>query len=147
NMNKIMIKGAVKGIVAGLLGLSMANAQATGTLVYENSQTTLTCVTPATCGTYTATDTVEVYKNGNEMRLYWSQNQPSGIADGTSSALTIGASCPLGSAVSNLTAQWDLWSNGRPSHATATHCDGVTVSEYNVTRIRDIDIIKPPRDM
>lgn len=143
-MNKMMIKGAVNGIVAGLLGLSMANAQATGTLVYENSQTILTCTTPATCGSYSATHAVEVYKNGNEMRLYWSENNPAGIADGTNSALTIGASCPLGSAVSNLTAQWDLWNSGRPTYATATHCDGVTTSEYNVTRIPDV--IRPPID-
>jgi hypothetical protein len=56
-----------------------------------------------------------------------------GISAGNAIAHTIGASCPLGSSISNMTAQWTLDRTARPTSAIAMHCDGFTESHYDIS--------------
>lgn len=125
-----------------VLSLTMAGANAAGGLLYDNPGAQLRCETEATCGDYKARHPVEVYSNGSERQLYWNLNVPAGIDGGRYLAHTIGGACPAGSVLDNMTAQWTLASNGKPLSAKATHCDGVTVSEFSIRLLPEID----PRD-
>ncbi|MCO7225119.1 hypothetical protein [Pleionea sp. CnH1-48] len=89
----------------------------------------LKCASPSTCGNYfSGWARAKVYEKFEvdipprlEMRLYWKQNTPAGIAAGRNTAKTLGAECPDGS---RMTATWTLSSSGYPLSATAIDCDG-----------------------
>lgn len=102
----------------------------------------LVCTTPATCGSYTATHDLTVRREGSHIKLWWNLNEPSGVSGGRYKALTVGADCPAGSPLSRMEAQWTVNYYLMPSKAVATHCDGVTTSEFDVI-MRDIGPIDP----
>lgn len=127
-MKNILLKSALMSV----LGLTMTTASAGETLVYSNEAAKLICKTEATCGTYTAQHPVKVYADGTERRLYWSLNEPEGVDAGVYEARTIGASCQPEDALDHMKATWTLDNQGKPTWAVVTHCDNVTISEFQV---------------
>ncbi len=122
----------ITGLVLAALALTANNAAAEQE-IYFAQEATLTCSTSAICGDYSAMHPLTVKAEGDERRLYWHNNSPSGIDAGINKAHTIGGACQAGSPRSHLTTEWELFDGGKPSKATVTHCDGVTQSEYTIT--------------
>ena len=124
---------AIKTVALTLIGFAPITTSAAEVFKFSHAQAKLSCTTPSTCGTYSATHPIKVFQDGSQMRLYWNLNAPAGISAGNYIAHTKGASCPLGSSISNMTAQWTLDRSARPTSAIATHCDGFTESHYDIS--------------
>ena len=133
-MKNALIKSiALMGLVSSSVLSTTAQAANDGVLVFQHFNATLTCATPATCGNYTDTQPIKVYrKSTNEMRLYWKYNVPAGIPGGPNKAYTIGAACPNGYPETNMRAEWTLQLNSRPSSAVAYDCNGIE-STYTIS--------------
>lgn len=132
NMKSLKTHLAAFAVLAGFSSMASAIVPiGEPEYLYANSAK-LYCLTAETCGSYTADFPLTVTYANNQARLYWSQNKPAGIAAGQFLAHAKGAACPAGSALSNMTAKWYLGLSLKPYRAVATHCDGVTKSEFRV---------------
>lgn len=137
-MKKLLAKSiSLVGLLSASVLSNTAVAADDGALMFQNDKAKLTCTTPVTCGNYADERPIKVYRRHTyEMRVYWKQNVPTGVAGGSNKGYTIGAACPVASLNTNLTATWYI-TNNRPTHAVVTNCDG-SISEFDVTYTYDL---------